>query len=494
MSEQVRELGVRMGTPRGRWIVSAMALGSGIVFLDGTVVNVALPSIARDLHADLASLQWTITAYLLTLGSLLILGGSIGDDFGRRRAFLVGLAVFTGASVACGLAPSVGWLIACRAVQGVGGALLVPESLAIISASFAPEDRGSAIGAWSGLAAVSAAVGPFLGGFLIDAVSWRLVFLINVPLAIATAVMVSRHVPESRDPVASGRLDYLGAGAVTLGLAGIVFALIEGPGRGFSSPLVVTFGLAGVAFLAVFPLIERRVHEPMVPLEIFRGTQFVGANITTFCVYGALGGALVFVTIQLQSVMGYSALEAGAAFSPMTLLLLSLSSRMGRLADRIGPRVPMTVGPLVAAVGFALLSRMRPDAGYVADVLPGVVAFGIGMSITVAPLTAAVLAAIEDRRAGVGSAINNAVSRIAGLLAVTLMPLAAGIAGSTAGDAVQAGFPRIMWIAAGLCVAGAVVAFATVRARVPVEVTSHPSPDYACHAAELAGARAESSV
>jgi EmrB/QacA subfamily drug resistance transporter len=494
MSATVQLASVHAGTPRGRWIVGAMALGSGIVFLDGTVVNVALPSIARDLGADLASLQWTFTAYLLTLGSLLVLGGSIGDVFGRRRAFLIGLAVFTGASVACGLAPSVGWLIGFRAVQGIGGALLVPESLAIISATFAPEDRGSAIGSWSGLAAVSAAIGPFLGGFLIDSVSWRLIFLINVPLAVAAAVIVSRHVPETRDPDASGRLDYLGAAVVTLGLAGVVFALIEGPERGFSSPVIVTFGIAGMAFLALFPFVERRASAPMAPLEIFRRRQFVGANVTTLCVYGALGGAFVFVMLELQTVMGYSALEAGAAFAPMTLLLLTLSSRMGRLADRIGPRIPMTVGPLVAGAGFALLSRLGPGASYLLDVLPGVVTFGIGMSITVAPLTAAVLAAIEDRRAGVASAINNAVSRIAGLLAVALMPLAAGMAGSGAGDALEEGFARVMWIAAGLCLAGAVVAFATVSEPMRVEVTAHPSPHYACHAAELADRPVEASA
>jgi EmrB/QacA subfamily drug resistance transporter len=459
-----------------------MVLGSGMVFLDGTVVNIALPAIRRSFHADLPDLQWIVAAYLLTLGSLLLLGGALGDIYGRRRVFVIGIAVFTASSILCGLAPSAGALIAARAIQGIGGAMLVPGSLAILSAVFAPSDRGAAIGAWSGLAAVATAAGPFLGGWLVLVATWRLVFLINVPIAAVTLWMATRHVPESRNPQASRRLDILGAATITLGLAGLVSASIEGPAKGFGSVAVAVPATVGVLLLVAFPIIETRVRRPMVHLEVFRSWQFTGANLTTLFVYSALGGATFFLAIELQTVMGYSSLQAGASFWPVTLLLFAFSARAGRLAQRIGPRWPMTIGPLVAGLGFVLLSRLGPGASYLGAVLPGVAVFGLGMSFTVAPLSAAVLGAVDDRHKGVGSGVSNAVSRIAGLLAVALLPVAAGFAsaGTVGGPAFASGFTRAMWISAGLCWMGGGIAFATVSRGVRVRAVPHPDLQQGC--------------
>jgi EmrB/QacA subfamily drug resistance transporter len=473
---------VTYGTPRGRWVIVTMVLGSGMVFLDGSVVNVALPAIGRTFHTGLAGLQWTITAYLLALGSLLLLGGSLGDIYGRRRVFVIGIAVFTCASILCGLAPTAGALIAARSVQGVGGALMVPESLGIIAAVFRPQDRGPAIGAWSGLSAIATAGGPFLGGYLVVAASWRWVFLINVPIAIVTAWLAIRHVPENRDPRAVRHLDVIGAGTVTLGLAGVVYALIEGPANGFADLQTLAAGAVGLAALIAFPFVERRVRDPMVPLEIFRSRQFTGANLATLFVYAALGGAMFFVAIELQTELGYSALLAGASFWPMTLLLFTLSARVGRLAQRIGPRLPMTAGPIVTGVGVALLSTIGPGSSYWTDVIPGVAVVGLGMAFTVAPLSTAVLAAVEDRHKGLGSGVNNAVSRIAWLLAVALLPVAAGFAtaGTTGGSAFATGYARAMVIAAGLCWVGAAVSFATIRRGTPVRAIPQANIQVAC--------------
>jgi EmrB/QacA subfamily drug resistance transporter len=362
-------------------------------------------------------------------------------------------------------------LIAARALQGVGGAMLVPGSLSIISATFAPSDRGSAIGAWAGLAAIATAGGPFLGGWLVQAASWRWVFLINVPIAAATAWMATRHVPESLDPKASRHLDILGATSITLGLAGVVYALIEGAKKGSAWGLIAGAATLGLVCLAAFPVIERRVREPMVPLEIFRSWRFTGANLTTLFVYAALAGATFFLAIELQAVMGYSPLQAGASFWPVTVLLFAFSARAGRLAQRIGPRWPMTLGPGVAGLGFVLLSRLGSGASYWTAVLPAVAVFGLGMAFTVAPLSTAVLGAVEDRHKGIGSGVNNAVSRIAGLIAVALLPVAAGSAasGQVGGAAFSAGFTRAMWICAGVCWTGGAIAFLTVDrvARLP---------------------------
>lgn len=454
---------LRLKSPLGRRTIAATIVGSGMVFLDGTVVNVALPAIRGDFGADLAGLQWVLTGYLLTLGSLLLLGGSLGDVKGRRKVFSVGLVVFTVASVLCAVAPVLPVLIAARVLQGVGGALLVPQSLAIVTATFHPDDRGAAIGLWSGLAGVSTAIGPFIGGFLVDTYSWRWAFLLNIPLALVTW-WLALAVPESRDPNASARLDVPGALSVTLGLAGLVYALIEGPTKGFTDPVVVIAGIVGVAFLVVFVLIERRSPAPMMPLSIFRNRRFTGANLTTVTVYAALGGGFFFIGLQLQTVMGYSALEAGIAFLPVTLFLAGLSSSMGRLAQRIGPRLPMTVGPLIAAAGFVWLSQIGPGTSYVSGVLPGVIIFGFGLAITVSPLVGAVLMSVDDHLAGTASGINNAISRVAQLLAIALLPFAAGLSGVEVGTAAfAAGFTRAMLITAGLLAIGGATAFVTVR-------------------------------
>lgn len=467
---------VRYGTAEGRWVLGATVLGSGIVFLDGTVVNVALPAIGEDLDASFADLQWTVNAYLVTLSALLLLGGGLGDRYGRRRLFVVGLVAFTVASVLCGLAPSAELLVAARALQGVGGALLVPGSLSLIAASFHPEDRGRAVGAWSGLSGVSTAIGPFLGGWLIDAVSWRFVFLLNVPLAAVAVGVALRWVPESRSRE-EGRPDVLGAVLVTLGLASVSYAAIE---HGASAAPVA--GVVGVALLVGFVVVQRRVAHPMLPLGIFRSRQFTGANLTTLAVYAALGGALFLVVLRLQVSMGYSALEAGAATVPFTVLLLLLSPTAGALGQRIGPRVPMTVGPLVAAVGLVLFGRVGPGDAYVPDVLAAAVVFGLGMSITVAPLTAAVLGAVPDERAGLASGVNNAVARFAGLLAVAALPALAGIATDVAvAESLDEGYATAMAIAAAVCAAGGLVALLTVRGGDDVRPVVHPSPDHGCH-------------
>lgn len=456
------DAGIRFGTSRGRWVVAAAVLGSGIAFLDSTVVNVALPSMAEDLGGGLGGLQWILDAYLVTLGALLVLGGSIGDVHGRRRTYVVGLVAFSVASLLCGLAPSTGALIAARALQGAAAALLVPGSLALLAASFAPEDRARAIGAWSGLAGITSAVGPFVGGWLVDTGSWRLVFLVNLPVAAVAVWVTLRHVPESRDEDASGRLDVPGAVLAAVALGALAFALIEH---------VWPAAVLGLGALVALVVVERRVREPMVPPALFRSRQFNGANGVTFGVYAALGIVLFLLVLELQVVLGYSALASGAALLPITLLMLGLSARMGGLAQRIGARPLMTVGPLVVAVAMLLLRRVAPGASYGTEVLPGVVVLGLGLSTTVAPLTAAVIAAVEDRHVGVGSAVNNAVARIAGLLAVAVVPglvgLELGDSGGAAASAFTDGFRDAMAIGAALCAGAALLAWATIRRAAP---------------------------
>lgn len=446
---------LRYGTAAGRWVVGATVLGSGIAFLDGTVVNVALPAIDADLGAGLSGLQWTVDAYLLTLSAFLLLGGSLGDLFGRRRMFVYGLGGFAAASLLCAVAPGTEALVAARALQGVAAALLVPGSLAIISTSFAPEDAGKAIGAWSGLSGVTTAIGPFVGGYLVDAVSWRWIFVINLPLALVAIRIATKHVPESS--AGGGHLDLRGAVTAALGLGGVTFALIEGPVRGWSDPTTVAAMVAGVVAAVVFVRAELTHPDPMLPFDIFRSRQFSGANAATLLVYFALGGAMFFLVIELQRELGYSALEAGAALIPTTILLLLLSSRAGALASRIGPRLPMTLGPLVAAAGLAWMTWIGPGTAYVTGVLPPVVVFGLGLALTVAPLTTAVLAAVPQEHAGVGSGVNNAVARVAGLLAVALLPAVAR------GVDFTDGFRRATWISAAICALGGVASWLTIR-------------------------------
>jgi EmrB/QacA subfamily drug resistance transporter len=456
--------------------LATTALGSGIAFLDGSVVNVALPAISHDLDTSMAGLQWTMNAYLVTLSALLLLGGSLGDRYGRRMVFAAGLVGFTLASLLCGLAPSAGFLVAARAIQGIGGALLVPGSLSIISATFHPDDRGRAVGAWAGLAGVASALGPVLGGWLIDAATWRLVFLINVPLAAAAVALTIRHVPETKAPN-PGPLDLVGAALITVGLGALSYAAIEHRGAGS-----LAAGIAGLALIGAFLVVEARTSHPMLPLGIFRSRQFSGANLTTFAVYAGLSGALFLVVVRLQVTLGYSALEAGASLVPFTVLLLLLSPVAGRVGDRLGPRLPMTVGPIVAGAGLVLLGRIGPGDHYLPDVASGVTLFGLGMAVTVAPLTAAVLAGVDDARTGVASGINNAVSRFAGLLAVAALPALAGIAtDDSLAAGLEHGFTRALMICAGLCVVGGLVAAALVRDGRATRHTVHPSPAYACH-------------
>jgi len=474
---------VRFGSATGRWVIAATVLGSGMAFLDGTVVNVALPAIADDLDAGLSGLQWTLDAYLVTLASLLLLGGALGDQYGRRRVYLVGMVTFTAASLLCGLAPDIRLLIGARALQGVGAAMLVPGSLAILTSTFDPADRGRAIGAWSALAGATAAIGPFLGGWLIDAVSWRLIFVINLPIAAVAAFITMVHVPESRPEPSSGadpaRPDVAGAVLVSLGLAALAFALIEGADELGSTEVVAA--LVGVAALVAFVLVEGHRLNPMLPLGIFRSRQFTGANLTTFAVYAALGGALFLLVLELQLVLGYAALEAGASLLPVTMVMLLLSSRMGQLAQRVGPRWPMSVGPLIVAGGLLLMTRVGAGATYATDVLPAVVVFGLGLAVTVAPLTAAVLAAVDDAHMGVASGVNNAVARVAGLLAVAVLPAAVGLDISGGADAITSGFHRAAVVGAALCLAGGLVAYVTIRGGATVQASPQASLDQPCH-------------
>ena len=476
--------GISYKSSTGRWVLLATVLGSGIAFLDGTVVNVALPAIGEDFGVGFSSLQWTISAYMLTLGALLLVGGALGDLYGRKLIFVWGLGGFTVASLLCGIAPSVGFLIAARALQGVGAALLVPGSLALISGSFSEEDKGQAIGAWSGLSGVTTALGPFIGGWLVDSVSWRWVFLINLPLALIAIAITLRHGPESRNLAAARTPDVRGGITAALGLGGIVFALIEGPARGWDEPLVIVAAVVGVVATTAFLVVEAKVSHPMMPFSIFRSRQFSAANGTTLLVYAALSGAMFLVVIQLQKILGYSALEAGAAFLPVTLLLLALSPTAGKLAQRWGPRGPMTVGPLVAGAGLALLMNVDAGSAYATDLLPGIVVFGLGLAATVAPLTTAVLTAIEGSHAGLASGINNAVARIAGLLAVVLIPLAAGISGidDISGAAFSDGFRRSMLMSAALCVGGAAISFLGIRNEAVGETNVPPAPEHPAQA------------
>jgi EmrB/QacA subfamily drug resistance transporter len=480
--------GLRYGTARGRWVIAAAVLGSGVAALDATVVGIALPAIGRDFGAGIAELQWVSTAYTLTLAGLLLLGGMLGDRYGRRRVFVVGVVWFGLASALCGVAPTATTLVLARALQGIGAALLTPGSLALLQASFAEDDRGRAIGAWSGLGGIATAVGPFVGGWLISAVSWRLVFYVNLPLALAVVLISARHVPESRAPGTRGPLDVTGAALVTLGLVGLTYGLIEGPGRGWTSRVVLAALVAGVLLLALVVPVERRAPDPLLLPEIFASRQFTAANAVTAAVYAALGGALFLLPVVLQQVAGLSPLAAGTALLPVTAVMLVLSARSGQLAARIGPRLQMSVGPVVVAAGLALLARLEPgDSGgrtFLTVVLPALLVFGLGLAATVAPLTATVLDAAPAEHAGMASAVNNDVARAAGLIAVAVLPALSGITGDAYLDprALAAGFRTAVLIAAATCLLGGVLAALTItnpRRGTP----RRPAPEPALHCA-----------
>ncbi|MGE0000003.1 MAG: MFS transporter [Ilumatobacteraceae bacterium] len=456
---------VRSGTASGRWVLLGTVLGSGIASLDATVVNIALPRLGEDLDADFAGLQWVLNGYMLTLASLILLGGSLGDRFGRRRIFTIGVVWFAGASLLCGVAPGIELLVAARMLQGVGAALLTPGSLAIIQASFHPDDRAKAIGAWSGLGGVTTAIGPFVGGYLVDAASWRWIFLLNLPLAAVVLWVTAHHIPETRSPPDGGRLDAVGTVLGAVGLAATTWGLIER-----SWPI----GIAGIAVLVLFVVAENRARSPMLPLRIFRSRQFSATNVTTLFVYAGLAMVFFMLGLVLQLALGYSPIEAGASTFPLTAIMLIFSSKSGALAQRIGPRWPMTAGPLCIAAGLLLMVRIEPGRSYVGAVLPAVVVFAAGLALTVAPLTATVLAAADPEHSGIASGVNNAVARVGGLLAVAAVPLVAGFAPSSAvgGDELVDGFHTALMWAAGLVAVGGLVAWANIRSGVLAEAAT----------------------
>jgi EmrB/QacA subfamily drug resistance transporter len=468
--ETAEEPGLVLRSPQGRGVLAATILGSGMASLDGTVVNVALPRIGTDLHAGLTALQWTLNAYTLTLAGLLLLGGSLGDRLGRRRIFVLGVLWFTAASIGCTVAPDPALLIAMRALQGIGAALLTPGSLAILEAVFRPSDRAPAVGAWSGLGGVATAIGPVLGGVLVGVApwGWRLVFLLNVPLAVVVIALSARYVPETRDEQSFGRLDVPGAVLAALGLGFVVYALTEGPRSGWNPVMIGLVGI-GVALLAAFLLVEAKGKAPMMPLSLFRSRDFSGSNLVTFVVYAALSGALFLIPVQLQLVSGFSPVAAGSSLLPITAVMLVLSARAGRLAQRIGPRWPMTIGPIVAGAGLALLVRIGAHASYPTDVLPALLVFSLGLSATVAPLTATVLAAAPPHQVGVASAVNNDVARAAGLLAVAVLPGLAGITPKAydSAAALSTGFHHAVLISAGLCALGGLLSAVLIGKRLP---------------------------
>ncbi|WP_067834827.1 MFS transporter [Nocardia lijiangensis] len=446
----------RLHSATGRWILLATILGSSVASLDATVVNIALPRIGESLDTDVAGLQWTLNGYTLTLASFILLGGSLGDKLGRRKVFVWGTVGFAVASVLCGAAVTIEMLVAARVLQGVAGAMLTPGSLALISSSLDERDQGAAIGLWSGFGGVAGALGPFLGGWLIDWVGWQSIFFINVPLAAVVVVVALRHVPESVDPNAVARLDVPGAVVVALALGALTFGLID------AMPLLA---VSGALLLALFAVIELRSDHPLVPPALFRSRVFTAANLVTLAVYAALGGVFFLLVLELQLVAGYSPLLSGLATVPITLIMLALSAPAGRWAQVHGPRIPMTLGPLLAAAGSVLLLRIGPDAGYVSAVLPGVVVFGLGLAVLVAPLTGAVLGAVPASEAGIASGVNNAVARTAQLLAVAALPGLAGISGSlTDPAAFDDGFETAMWICVGLLATGALIAAVLLRA------------------------------
>jgi EmrB/QacA subfamily drug resistance transporter len=459
--------GVAFSSGAGRWLLAVTIAGSGMAMLDSTVVNVALPKIGEDLHASTSALQWILNGYLLTLASLILLGGSLGDRLGRRLIFQIGVALFTLASLLCAVAPSVGFLVGARLVQGIGGALLTPGSLAIIEASYRPADRAKAIGAWSGLGGVATAFGPLLGGWLVDAVSWRAIFLINLPIGVFVAWAAARHVPESRDPTATGRLDLAGAVLAAVGLGGTTYALIEAPEGGQLAAVVVT-AVIGVGALVGFFWQEHRSANPMLPLSVFSSRQFSAANAVTFVVYAALGVVFFLLVSFLQISSGYTPIEAGSASLPVTALMLVGSARAGELAQRIGPKIPLTVGPLIITAGLLLMLRIQPGDSYLTTVFPAVVVFGIGLTFVVAPVTATVMASVDEAHSGIASGVNNAVARVAGLLAVAVIPVIAGLTGDKFYEPshMTHGFHVGMIACAVLSFLGAIVAWTTISSEV----------------------------
>jgi EmrB/QacA subfamily drug resistance transporter len=461
---------------RQRLALVAAILGSGVATLDGSIVNVALPAIERDLGGGLAAQQWISNIYLLTLGSFILIGGSLGDIYGERRVFSIGVAAFGVFSVACAVAPTIGVLLAARALQGVAGALLVPSSLAVIVAAFAPQQRGAAIGSWTAWGGIASIVGPLAGGWIVDNASWRWIFALNVPLVIATLVLVSVAVPSSTRAI-KRPVDYLGAGLCVVGLAGVVFAFVEQPHYGWGSPKIYAPLILGTASLVTFVRYEQRADHPMVKLALFKRRNFSVGNIETLAMYAGLAIMFFFLVIFLQEVAGFSAIRSGLTTLPVTIIMFALSRRFGGFADRYGPRFFMGVGPLIASCGILLLLRTGLKTSYLTDLLPALIVFGIGLSMTVAPLTATVLADADDSDAGIASAINNAIARIAGLVGVSVMGVVVsstliGDSFAPNTDSVHA-FHLVLVCCAVLVAAGGVVgALGIVNPRRPLEAES----------------------
>ena len=456
---------IRLGTAAGRGVLATTILGSGMAFLDSTIANVATKKIGQDFHASFGALQWVQTGYLLPLASLILLGGSLGDRLGRRRMYLLGVAWFAIASLLCAVSPNVETLIAARALQGIGGALLTPGSLAIISATFHRDDRAAAVGAWSGLGGVATAIGPFLGGWLVQDVSWRWAFGLNVPFAVAVIVLGLKYVPESRAEHRATRLDLPGTLLVAAGLGALTYGTTSAGSSGWNATAWAVIA-AGIALLVAFVVVERREREPLVPLALFANRAFSGANLMTFMAYGALGAVLFILTLHLQISAGYGALAAGTATLPVTIFMMFLSARSAALAARIGPRLQMTVGPLVCGAGLLLMLRIdNHHHSYVTDVLPGVIVFGLGLSTFVAPLTATVMGTAPPDQVGVASGVNNAVARAASLLAVAVLPPLAGLHGEAYRQVsvMVHGFRIVMISCALLLAVAALVVALTVR-------------------------------
>jgi EmrB/QacA subfamily drug resistance transporter len=472
-------------TRQQRLVLLTAILGSAVVSIDSSVVNVALPAIARGLGGGLSAQQWVSNAYLLTLSSLILIGGSLGDIYGERRVFAIGIGAFGVVSVACALAPTIGVLIAARALQGAAGALVTPSSLAIIVAAFGPKERGAAIGSWTAWGGIAGIIGPLAGGSIVDQLSWRWIFALNIPLAAVTLLLIRVAVPPSTR-VAGRRVDVIGAALGALGLAGVVFALIEEPRHGWSSPEILIALVGGVISFAVFLVYERRAPVPMLKLELFARRNFAVGNLETFSMYAGLSILFFFLTIYLQQVAGYSALQSGLTTLPVTLVMFALSRRFGALADRLGPRLFMGVGPLIAAAGILLVARIGRDVSYLTDLLPALLLFALGLSLTVSPLTATVLADADESDAGIASAINNAVARVAGLVGVSVVGVV--VAGTLVGGTFAANAASVRAFHQAIVACAALVAAGGIMGAIGIVNPRRPVNAALCPGGQLVGA------